>query len=67
MLDIQTQSPQDSLVFSGILEHSSDSPKTLIKDFIKSPIQTPTGPCEPDHFSTLFTVLDHFLTNHPDP
>lgn len=67
MLDIQTQSLRDSLIFSGILEHPSDSPKTLIKDFIKIPTQTPTGPCEPDHFLTLFTVLDHVLTNHPDP
>ncbi len=40
--DTQTD-PQGNFILSGIPEHLADSPKTLIKDFIKSPTQTPCG------------------------
>lgn len=41
ILDIQTRSMHDNLIFSGIPKHPSDNPETVIKDFMKTQLKLP--------------------------
>lgn len=41
ILDIQTRSMRDNLIFSSIPEHTPENPETLIKDFMKTQLKLP--------------------------
>lgn len=39
ILDIQTRSMRNNLIFSGLPEHPSENPEALIKDFLKTQLK----------------------------
>lgn len=41
MLDLQTRSMRDNLIFSGISEQTPDNPENLIKNFMKAQLKIP--------------------------
>lgn len=41
MLDLQTRSMQDNLIFTGIFKNSGDDPEKLVKDFMKTWLTLP--------------------------
>lgn len=64
ILDIQTRSMRDNLIFSGIPENQPDNPETLIKDFIKTELKLPRDTVTRSPF-TVFTILAPATTTHP--
>ncbi len=60
-LDLQTRSMHYNLIFTGILEKSSNNPEALIKDFMSTHLKLP-----PDTIQNITFHRVHHLGKHTD-
>ncbi len=67
ILDLQTRSMRDNLVFTGILEQTSDDPEKSVKDFMIKQLKLPAETVQIITFHRVHRIRSKNNNNRPRP